>query len=341
MLDDSAYIAQHDSANALAVVAGQARQLTAQFDAQVKPVKHLCNISVLGMGGSALAAEFVRSWLSDRLPVPIEIVRDYALPAYVGKQSLVVASSYSGNTEETLEALTHAEKSGAEIVIVSSGGKLEEHARAKGYPFYKLPAGVQPRLALMWGAVALADIIEQLGLLKGLTKELADQAEWLEAEALGWRLAVETPDNPAKQIAEALHGHAPVIYGGPMLAMPAMKWKISVNENGKNIAFYNQFSELNHNEFIGWLHPKADKFKVIELQSSLDHPQIIKRFDVSNRLLSGTMPAPIIVYAAGDTKLQQMLWCLILGDFVGTYLGFLNGIDPTPVPLIEKLKKEL
>lgn len=341
MLDNSPYIANLDHHNALAMVAGQTAQLAYEFDAMVHPMEDMANIVVLGMGGSALSAEFVRSWLSDRLPIPVEIVRDYHAPAYINDRTLVIASSYSGNTEETLSALSEAEKMGAQIAVVTAGGKLAERAATKGYPAFVLPQGVQPRLALLWGSVAIAHMIEQLGLLDGVVSELAAQVQWLEGEVLAWRLGVKTGHNPAKQIAEALHGHAVVVYAGPTLGAMAMKWKIDVNENAKNLAFYNQFSELNHNEFIGWQHPKTSAFKVVQLHSSLDHPQIKKRFEVSNRLLSGKMPEPIIIEAAGDTKLQQMLWTLLLGDTVTVYLGFLNGIDPVPVPLIEKLKKEL
>jgi glucose/mannose-6-phosphate isomerase len=135
-------------------------------------------------------------------------------------------------------------------------------------------------------------------------------------------------------------GHPVVMYGGPTLALPTMKWKIDFNENSKHLAFYNYLPEFNHNEFNGWAHPERSGLKVVELRSDLDHSQVQKRFDVTNKLLSNRF-APIEVHAEGETKLEQMLWTLILGDFTSAYLAFLNGIDPTPVDLIEKLKKEL
>ena len=150
-----------------------------------------------------------------------------------------------------------------------------------------------------------------------------------------------TPSNQAKQIAERLLGKLVVVYGGPRLAMPTMKWKIDLNENAKNLAFFNVLPELDHNEFTGWLNPRDKAIAVIELQSSLDRPRINRRFELSNRLLSGHMPEPIIVTAQGVTHLEQMIWVIILGDFVSAYLAFLNGIDPTPVDLVEQLKKDL
>jgi glucose/mannose-6-phosphate isomerase len=151
---------------------------------------------------------------------------------------------------------------------------------------------------------------------------------------------VPTADNPAKQIAGALVGHAAVVYSGPALGFLAMRWKIALNENAKNLAFYNYFPEMNHNEFVGWGHPEQHGLKVIELRSDFDNDRIIKRFDVTNRLLSDRF-APIEVHAKGETRLQQMFWTLLLGDFVSVYLAILNGVDPTPVDLVEKLKQEL
>jgi len=150
-----------------------------------------------------------------------------------------------------------------------------------------------------------------------------------------------TAENPAKQLAEAFKGHPIVIYGGPTLALPAMKWKIDLNENAKSLAFYNYLPEFNHNEFLGWGHPEKSGLRVVELQSTLDHPQIQKRFTATNRLLAGMMPDPIVVTAQGKTRLEQMLWTVLLGDYASAYLAFLNQVDPTPVPLIEKLKREL
>ncbi len=342
MLDDMKYIEQFDRSNALAIIAGQADQLNQQFDVEVPVVPSLHNIVLAGMGGSALAAEFLRSWLSDRLPIPIQIVREYTLPAYVDEHSLIIVSSYSGNTEEALSALETAKHLKGNVIIMTAGGKLAEIAESEGYASIKIPAGLQPRLAVLWGVKALATMLEQLDMCNGILDEIETAALWL-ADATQYFLPNIPVDqgNIAKEIAAKLVGHPIVIYGGPTLGAIAMKWKIDMNENGKNLAFYNQLSEFNHNEFIGWQHPKDSLLRVVELHSSLDNDRIQKRFEVSNRLLSGIMPAPIIVESHGETKLQQMLWALLLGDFTSAYLAILNGVDPTPVDLIEKLKKEL
>jgi glucose/mannose-6-phosphate isomerase len=187
---------------------------------------------------------------------------------------------------------------------------------------------------------ALATLVEQLGWVSGATAELEEAGKWVAGELGAWGAAIPTHDNSAKQIAEALVGRAAVVYSGPALGFLAMRWKIALNENAKNIAFYNYLPEMNHNEFIGWGSPENHGLKVIELRSDLDGERVAKRFDVTNRLLSNRF-APIEVMAAGETRLQQMIWMLLLGDFVSVYLACLNTVDPTPVELVEKLKKEL
>lgn len=339
MLDDPKYIARFDRSNGFDMVAGQPQQLRQQYEFKAPKMDQINSIVLAGMGGSALAAEFIRSWLSDRLTVPFEIVRGYDLPKHVGKHTLVVVSSYSGNTEETLSCLEQVESTGATVAYMSAGGKLAQAATDKTY--IQIPAGNQPRLAVLYGVKALATLLESLNLAEDVVTELETAAEWLLEEVTHFATNIPEDDNIAKQVAKQLAGSPVVVYGGPTLAMPAMKWKIDINENGKNIAFWNQLPEFNHNEFIGWGNPNDSLLKVVQLQSSLDNERIKKRFEVSNRLLSGTMPAPIIVTAHGQTKLQQMLWTMLLGDFVATYLALLNQVDPIPVDLIEKLKKEL
>lgn len=339
MLDDTNLLAQFDRSNGVAVVAGQAEQLRQQYEFDAPVLDGIQNVVLAGMGGSALAAEFIKSWLGDRLEMPFEIVRGYDIPKYVGKNTLLILSSYSGNTEETISCFTQAKNSSAAIVVMSSGGKLAEGADE--YSYLQIPGGCQPRLAVLYGVKALASLFEQMGLIDGVIDDLETNAEWLLSEVENFTSNIKEANNPAKQIAKQLTGHPVVVYGGPTLEMVAMKWKIDINENGKHIAFWNRLPEFNHNEFIGWHNPKDNNFRVIELTSSLDNDRIEKRFEVSNRLLSGKMPAPIVVEAHGETKLQQMLWTLLLGDFVSVYLAVLNQTDPIPVELIEKLKKEL
>lgn len=341
MLDDQSFISRFDNGNALGVVGGQPGQLGQKFQAPQLDAHGVTAIVLAGMGGSALAGLFLGRLLSDRLSVPLIVDRDYQLPKFVGPDTLVIVSSYSGNTEEELAELEQAQAANARIVIMTSGGSLKQQAEAHNLPIILIPTGFQPRLAVLYEIKALATLMDHLDLTNELAHELEEASHWLRPHIAGWAAEVPTKDNPAKQIAKDLLGCAVVVYGGPVLGMQAFKWKIDINENAKHAAFFYEMSEFNHNEFLGWKNPRDKLLKVIQLQSSLDNDRIAKRWQITNRLLSGQMPKPIIVEAVGETKLQQMLWTQLMGDYVSLYLAFLNGIDPTPVDLIEKLKKEL
>jgi len=342
MLDEKDFISRYDKENALGVVAQLPEQLKHDYPATegLPAASEISNVVLAGMGGSAQPGEFIKTWLGDRLPVPFVVVRDYALPGFVGSKTLVIASSHSGNTEETLAALAEAKQRGAHVVISTSGGKLLEAARAEHYPAFELPASFQPRMAVLYAVRAVTTLLERIGLVEGALAELAASGDWLAGHMGAWTAEVATGENAAKQIASALVGHPAVVYGGPVLAFAAMKWKIAFNENAKNIAFYNYFPELNHNEFIGWGHPERSGLKVVELRSNLDHERVQQRFDVTNRLLSAAF-TPIEVRAVGETRLQQVVWTIALGEYVATYLAILNQVDPTPVDLLEQFKKDL
>lgn len=340
MLDDLKFIAQRDKSDALGVAEKSPQQLLHDFDTSIDLPDLPENVVFAGMGGSALAASLFIGWTSPSLPVVV--TRHYELPGFAGNNTLFIASSYSGNTEETLAALEQAETAGCKIVVLSSGGKLVEIAEAKGYPLLLLPSGLQPRFAVFYSFRALSELFESLGLMPGLVSQLEDTGRFLEEAVKDWRPDVPTSKNRPKQLAEEIAGKTPVVYAGPRLSAAAYKWKISFNETSKNVAFYNQWPEFNHNEIMGWTsHPVDKPFAPIELVSTFEHERVLKRFEVSNRLLSGQMPHPLIIEAEGDTLLKQILWTVLLGDFVSLYLALVNNVDPTPVTIIEKLKQEL
>lgn len=335
MLDDLKLIHERDKADTLGIAERQWQQLVHDFE--ISPTgAEAENVVYAGMGGSALAALISTSWPGHERP--FEIVRGYDIPAYVNEKTLFIASSYSGNTEETLSALAQAEAKGAAIAVICSGGKLAEIAHAKNYPLALIPDAKQPRYAVFYSFKSLASIL--FG--EKYSVELRQAAEFLEAEASRWTAVVPTADNPAKLLAQEAIGKSVVIYSGPKLWPAAYKWKISFNENAKQIAWTNQYPEFNHNEFMGWTEQPTDKpYTVIELRSRLEHPRVQKRFEVSQRMLSGRRPAPEVVEVQGETLLQQLLWAINFGDFVSLYTALLNGLDPAPVELIEKFKKSL
>lgn len=345
MLDDQNIISQRDPQGALEIAANQWQQ--AKWEAEVSNPEHddrpIKNIVIAGMGGSALAALILKSWLEDEIKLPVEVYRTYGVPDYVDENSLVIVSSYSGNTEETLAAYSEAKYRNAQIAIVTSGGELQNLANSEDVSAIYLPSGLQPRVATIYSLRALLKVLIHFSITdESFYNEVGESSEWLKKETAHWLKDVNTAQNPAKQIALISSGKTPVFYAGHLMAPIAYKWKISWNETGKNMAFWNEIPEFNHNEFMGWTsHPIEKPFSVFDLVSDLEHPRIVRRFEVSDRILSGKRPKANIVRLQGESKIRQMLWGCILADFASTYTAILNGVNPVPVDLIEKFKKEL
>jgi len=341
VLDNKNYISQYDAQDALGFAARQPEQLSYGFNIAGVPQGGINSVVFAGMGGSSLVAELAMSW--PRLKVPFVVCKNYSLPEFVNSNTLVIVSSYSGNTEETLSALADAEQRGAKIVVMAHGGKLTERGKGAGSPLAAIPECPRRRTSIFYAYRALVEILAAAGLTpKSSIDELAALAEPLQKAVSSWYADVPEPENLAKQLAQIMAGKTPIIFGGPLMYPAAYKWKIDTNENAKNTAWCNAYPEFNHNEFIGWSsHPIEKPFAVINLISSFEHPRILKRFEVSDRLLSGKWPKAVNIQAQGGGVLEHMLYLVLCGDFATTYLAILNGINPTPVGLVEKLKVEL
>lgn len=341
MLDDLKMIHGRDVQDALGMAERQWQQLDHDYrlPGTFKP-EQIQNVVFAAMGGSALAAVVAKKWLG--IGKPFEVVREYDIPAYVTKNTLCIIASYSGNTEESIESLRQAVGKGAVTVVIASGGKLQAMATEHGLPLLQVPKAENMRYPIWYMLKAVATVFEACGLTQGKVAELVAQQAWFREQLGRWRPECATVHNEAKQTALELAGKSVVIYAGPKLSAAAYKWKISINENAKQLAWCNEYPEFNHNEFIGWSRqPVVKPYAVIELRSELEHERVRKRFEVSERLLSGTRPAPLIIKPEGQTLLQQMLYSFGLGDFVSVYLAMLAGINPTPLELVDKLKKEL
>jgi len=346
MLDDKNVLNQRDSEHTLEATAHQFEQ--AQLPVEVLSPDHdgreITKVVVAGMGGSALAALLAKTWLNSELMVPLEIVRSYSLPSYVDYNTLVIASSCSGNTEETLACFEDARKRFAQVAVIAGGGELIKLAEEDTIARVVLPKlAVQPRMLTIAQLRALTALLAHFGIVNyDRFGEIAETASWLAQESKTWESTATTDRNYAKQIALFTVGKTPVFYGGPLMKSAAYKWKISWNENAKNVAFWNEYPEFNHNEFVGWSsHPVEKPFAVFDITSELEHPQVLKRMEVSDRLLSGKRPKAQPIRVKGDTLLKQLLWANILADFASIYTGILNNVDPGPVELANKLKHEL
>ncbi len=345
MLDDLKVIHERDTQDALGIAEKQTEQYMHDFGFKWQPPKPVYDVIVAGMGGSGLAAKAYKVGNSPH--VPFEVVQGYDLPDYAHENTLLICSSYSGNTEEVLSVLEDAisEESVRQtpmVVVVASGGKLLEKAKAQQLPYIELPAGFQPRFTFGYQYRALAEILNATPLQDNQIPLIEAAAKNLEQRIKNWLPVVPTKNNLAKQIALEVIGKSVVVYAGPQLWPAAYKWKISFNENAKQVAWDNQFPEFNHNEILGWTKQPVDKpYAVIDLRSRLENPRMQKRFEVTERLLSGLRPQPIVVEAEGANQLEQLFSTIALGDFVSLYTALLNGLNPTPVELIEKLKKAL
>lgn len=345
VLDDLKMIHQRDAQDALGVAEKQWEQYLYNFGFKWSPGNPIYEVIFAGMGGSGLAAKVYKEF--GNLQVPIDIIQDYSLPDRAGENTLLICSSYSGNTEETLSIFEQAISEDRpyprpQIVVIASGGDLIQKAKQHDVPYVVLPSNYQPRYTLGFQYRALVEIFANTSLVDGETEILESAANGLKDRLKTFSPDVPTAQNPTKQLALEMMGITPVIYASSLFAPVAYKWKISFNENAKNVAWCGVYPEFNHNEFLGWTsHPVDKPYKIIDLRSSLDHSQIQKRFEISDRLLSGKRPAAHVVELQGQTVLQQMLYGVAFGDFVSLYAALLNGLNPTPVDLITKLKQEL
>lgn len=345
ILDNANSINEKDPHGGFDIVSNQYKQ--ADFDAVVHNAEHdkrdISHVVVAGMGGSALAALLAKILLEAEIDVPFEVVREYSLPKYVSDTTLVIASSYSGNTEETIATFTQAKERGAQIGVIASGGVLADEARSSGMAHVILPTGVQPRMGTLYNLRGLFALLANFGIVsENWNNEIAGLASWLETESAQWRPEVPTSENLAKQLALMTPGKTPIFYGGELTAPLAYKFKISWNETAKSTSFCGQYPEFNHNEFMGWTsHPVEKPYVVFDIKSDFEHPRVLQRFEISDRLLSGQRPQAQTIQLQGGTLLAQLMWGAILADFSSTYAAVLNDVDPVPVALIETLKQEL
>ncbi len=299
---------------------------------------------LLGLGGSAIGGDLVRAWLGSDLGFPFAVVRGYTLPGWVGASTLCVASSYSGNTEETLAALEAARERGAPCVVLTSGGELERIARRDGLPIFPFPEGQPPRTALPYSFVAVLWALCGAGLIPDPLPAVRSSRDWVRGRLRLFGPDNPTVENPAKLLARKLGGRIPVVYGShERLGLIARRWAAQFCENAKVVAYSSELPEMNHNEVAGWEHPQEALKRLVPilLRDHEDHPRIQIRLEITREILGARVDPVLECWSAGSTWLERLWSLVLLGDFASVYLAVLNREDPTPVEAIEALKLRL
>ncbi len=332
-----------DSVGMWELTAGLPEQVEAAIDlaAGIDRLPHhddIENVVFLGMGGSGIAGDLVREVAGPFMPVPIVVHKGYSIPNFIGEHTLVFAVSFSGNTEETIDAATNAMMQGGHLVTLSSGGELQELARGWDAAHIALPPIPMPRAGI--GAVGIPPLVvlERCGLFPGASSWARAAVEQLKKR----RDELVADQNPAQALAARIGTATPVIYGGGGLGgTAAMRWKCQVNENAKRHAHFNQSPELCHNEICGWNKSAPPGVHVVDLRHEFEHPQLARRFEFVDGLIR-ELGIPIdSVEAAGEGPLAQLMDLVIFGDFVSLHLAYDAGVDPGPIDVLDRLKADL
>jgi glucose/mannose-6-phosphate isomerase len=317
-----------DSQNLIQVIRDFPKQVRESLDLPrgISVQGEVTSIVVIGMGGSAVGGDLLKTYLHDS-KIPVFVVRDYKIPEWVDNYTLVFAISYSGNTEETLSAFRHAKEKEAKIVGITSGGKLAEECEK----IIKVPSGLQPRAALGYLFFPMLGVLHNSEIVNVKNSELNEMLEIIKD--------VEGFDSEGEALAKKLKDKIPIVYASQLLQPVAFRWKTQVNENSKSACFYNVFSEMNHNEIAGYKCMDR-KYTAILLRDSNDNERVRKRMDISRDLMRERVDVEE-VNVKGESLLARMISTVYLGDFVSYYLALHNRVDPSPVEIIESLKKKL
>lgn len=289
---------------------------------------------VCGMGGSAIGGDLAAAAIGDRLTKPLVSIRGYELPSWATPEWTVLCSSYSGNTEETLACFEAAEALGTRRLVLSTGGELVERAREAGVPVVAPPGIYQPRVAVAYMFVAAAEAAALAGAAPGIRTEIDAAAAFLEREAL-------TVKAKAAEIASSLGGAPTVVYGSDLTAPVARRWKTQLNENAKQPAFYSELPEADHNEVCGWTGEEAGRLAAVFLEDCDQHPRERRRFELTAGLVEESGAAVVRLESAGETRVERLLWSVLLGDLVSLEIARMRGVDPESIEAIDKLKEGL
>jgi len=296
--------------------------------------KKFLNVVISGLGGSGIGGTIVAEVVSDESTAPILVNKDYFLPAFVNENSLVIISSYSGNTEETLHAMQQAIEKKATIVSVSSGGKVIELARKNNLPYILIPGGMPPRSCLGYSLTQLLFVLNAAGIISdNFEKQLENSVSLLETEKLNIKKI-------AAEVSEKLYDKTPVIYSATGFEGVATRFRQQVNENSKMLCWHHVIPEMNHNELVGWV-DKNENLGVVIFRNSNDYSRTQSRIENNKEVIAGCTSTIIELFSKGESKLEKSFYLVHLGDWISLYMAQKRGVDATEVNVIDRLKGAL
>ena len=307
------------------------------------PADAVHNVAICGMGGSAIAGDLIVGAFWDRLRRPVQVIRDYYLPGWVGENTLVVGSSFSGTTEETLTCMMDAIDRTCPAIGISTGGRFKDYYEPRGVPLVEVPQAPMPRAALVQMLAAMLVVLERFEVLPPLESELVEARETLSSAIRDYGPGAPEEENPAKQVASMLNERLPLIWGAEITAAIAYRWKCQLNENAKIPAYWSRLPEHNHNEIVGieGMGAQGARTRVIMLLDPRNHRQVERRFGLTDQLVSPYVEGVTRIEAEGRGALARMLDLVLLGDYASLYLACLRQVDPGPITMIDKLKDGL
>jgi glucose/mannose-6-phosphate isomerase len=347
-LDDPDALAGADPSGMLSAVLGLPEDCERGYDIgrsvqQVPTGEGLSALAVCGMGGSGVVGDVVQALYRDRVGIPVAVVKGPQLPEFCGKDTLVVCSSYSGNTAEVLACFEEAARRGCRTVAVTSGGELALRAGREHVPLVSLPSGfLMPRTAIGVLVFGMLGALERVGVIPQEEQEVEDTVAALRSLASAVGPDRPATSNRAKLLAARVAGRFPVVWGADGIgAVAAARWRSEFAENAKVPAFASALPELNHNEVVGWSEGMGERFFLVTLRHDGEHPDVAERFGVSVNVVSASGMDHEEVRAEGESPLARLMWLAMLGDATTVYLAFLRGVDPTPIEAISRIKAAL
>jgi glucose/mannose-6-phosphate isomerase len=299
-----------------------------------RPEVEYKNVLILGMGGSGIGGVIVKNWIADDISIPVQVSNDYQIPAYVDQDTLIIASSYSGNTEETITALNEASERNVSVVGITSGGKLEKFCHENNFPVFIVPGGNPPRASLGYSLATLCAVFEKLELVTNRYTAMIEQAGKLIQSDL-----LEIQDK-AQEVAKFMENRTPIFYSTPQMEGLAIRCRQQINENSKGLAWHHLVPEMNHNELLGWTGGNAS-FAPIFLLSQHEFNRNMRRIELTKEEITARGSSSITFIGKGESLVEETIYLMHILDWASLYLADMKNQDPVAIPVIDRLKAAL